>query len=363
MIRLPQVRPKAWILGAAVLLLRQGAAAEESFDAYNWKPSSADARSYETLERDHHGAIDSGQTDVVVCGAAEELRKLPVWEPAAQAAREKLQRGLDATCLEFRGWFQTPLKDRTLELLRTGRFQLDPGVEEASYFHGTADEIRMGSLSKARGEEVSYRMNAMGRLMARFLKPMTKRMVEDVKLARQRWETALDQRYAQYPWEMLANSQWIGAPDIEHPPLRQWIVVHPELGVEISGDKFTEITAKEALTVEVLGHLWYRWRDEAKPAEGLSWLGLSGVLTFRSDVGTGIGIMGHWNKLVNAGVVWHDFNRDGRYFNDKMAFTVGIDLYRFAQREIPEKKKALEARLDETKKRWEGELEKLERPR
>ena len=159
--------------------------------------------------------------------------------------------------------------------------------------------------------------------MEEFRKPMLSRLVRDIDAARLRWQVSLDQRYAQYPWEMLANSVLIGAPDIEHPPLDQVILVHPALGVELSGSRFSEWVGKETLSVEVLGYLRYRWKDRARPAAGLRWFGLSGVLTFRSDVGTGVGVMVHWNKLVNAGVVWHDFNHDGRIFNDRAAFNLG----------------------------------------
>ena len=190
-------------------------------------------------------------------------------------------------------------------------------------FHGTDDNISYKGLSQAYGEDILYRADAMRRLMEEFRKPMLSRLVRDIDAARLRWQVSLDQRYAQYPWEMLANSVLIGAPDIEHPPLDQVILVHPALGVELSGSRFSEWVGKETLSVEVLGYLRYRWKDRARPAAGLRWFGLSGVLTFRSDVGTGVGVMVHWNKLVNAGVVWHDFNHDGRIFNDRAAFNLG----------------------------------------
>lgn len=350
---LPQVRLKTWFSAVVLLLLLQHAAAAEPFAPYVWKPSPTDPRSYENFEQRHRVAIDSGETDVVVCASAEDLRGLSAWEGTDQDARTKLQGMLDARCKDFQAWLQSPIQFRTLDFISTGWFKI-ARLEEAWYcFYGTPQQFTLEGLSRDNGEDISYRVDVMDKLMVRFRKPMMKRMVRAIETAKTRWEISLGQRYAQYPWEMVANSKWINSGDIEHPPLRQWIFFHPELGVEISGNKFTEFTAKEALTLETLGHLWYRWRDEAKPAEGLSWLGLSGVLTFRSDVGTGIGVMGHWNKLVNAGVVWHDFNRDGRYFNDKMAFTVSIDLYRFAQREVPKKAKQFKAELDEVKDRWE----------
>lgn len=319
--------------------------AQERFEPYGWKAFAADSRAYAKVKEHYAEAIADGRMEDVVCGLAQTFRSLPVWN-ADQEARGHFQRQIDAACDEFRAWLQTRLDQRRLDQLSTGRFKQAHTDEGWFYFHRTPDEIDPAKMTRGYGEEIAYRAEALDRLMVEFKEPMRKRTLKAIEAAKARWATFIDKGYSQYPWEMYLNGRLIDTTDIEHPPSHQWIFLHPSLGVELSGQKFSSLTAKEALTVQTVGHLWYGWKKKEEPAAGLRWIGLSGVVSLRSDVGTGVGVMAHWGKLVNIGVVWHDFNRDGKIFNDRAAINLGIDLYRFAKREIPERKRAVEAKLE-----------------
>ncbi|MBK7642121.1 MAG: hypothetical protein IPJ19_03585 [Planctomycetes bacterium] len=146
--------------------------------------------------------------------------------------------------------------------------------------------------------------------------------VAQLDLAVERWANYLDNGYSQYPWESLVNGFVLDIPDLG-PPDHQWILLHPALGIELSTDNFGDMHVKEALDLELLGFLKYTGKKYD------NFYGGSLALSFRDDIGPGIGAVAHLGRNWNVGVSWHDTDDDGRYFDQAPYVFFSLDLYRF----------------------------------
>jgi len=85
-----------------------------------------------------------------------------------------------------------------------------------------------------------------------------------------RWRSYFADARSQYPWELFVNS-WRYETRVRRdrglsgPPDWQWIVMHPDIGMQYvrsaaAGDRF-----KPALILELIGYNWWTWGEEHKP--------------------------------------------------------------------------------------------------
>lgn len=109
-----------------------------------------------------------------------------------------------------------------------------------------------------------------------------------------RWRSYFAEARSQYPWELLVNS-WryesrvrseLG---ISGPPDWQWIVMHPDVGMQYvrsaaPGDRF-----KPALLLEVIGYNWWTWGGDHRPRN--AW-GVSLVRTYADTASVPSGAWG-----------------------------------------------------------------------
>jgi hypothetical protein len=208
---------------------------------------------------------------------------------------------------------------------KLGRFQFTSPDGKIKYFAKTDNEIALDpeKISVERAKDIRYAAGALNRLLQLHGKEDRQKTLEGIRKAEERWKNYLDRGFSQYPWEGLVNS-WAmkGKYDVTSPPDRQWIVVHPELGVALSTEK--PIKAKEVLTIEALGHLFY-YGDNLD-----NYWGLAAITSLRDDVGIGFGGTIHFHRYVNIGVTWHDVNRNNNYFDDAPFVQFSIDLFKFA---------------------------------
>jgi len=147
--------------------------------------------------------------------------------------------------------------------------------------------------------------------------------VQYLRDAVERWENYLDRGYSQMPWESLINGWVIAVPGFPKlgPPNHQWIIVHPTVGLELGVDPLDETRVKEAMHIEVLGHIRYHGEKL-----GNYW-GVSAIISLREDLDPGVGALVHISRNWNLGVTWHDVDED--------PFIVfSADLFQFAKREV-----------------------------
>jgi len=85
-----------------------------------------------------------------------------------------------------------------------------------------------------------------------------------------RWRSYFADARSQYPWELFINS-WRYETRVRRdqglsgPPDWQWIVLHPDVGMQYvrsaaAGDRFTP-----ALVLEIVGYSGWRWGDDHRP--------------------------------------------------------------------------------------------------
>lgn len=171
------------------------------------------------------------------------------------------------------------------------------------------------------------RGDAVRAVLATFIDPIQQEQFAAIKLANRQWENYLGQGYSQYPWEAAFNG-WVLNFHAFDPPDKQWILAHPSLAVEASTLSLDQVTAKEVLSVELLGFLWYF--GEANE----HFCGVSVAAVLRDDLGPGVGPVLHWRRNVSVGVAWHDVDGNDRFDDDPYVF-MSFDVFRFLQTEGP----------------------------
>jgi hypothetical protein len=210
----------------------------------------------------------------------------------------------------------------------------DPSGEDVpGYFGGTTNELLLyewgedgeSVLLRLSAEEVrQWRLlqNALSNLVLQQAQLVREENVRALRTAVVRWENYLDRGYSQMPWESFANGWLIDAPALG-PPDHQWVLLHPTIGFELSVDPLDESRVKEALHVELLGHVWYRGRELE------DYWGVSATVSLRDDLDPGIGALVRIRRNWNLGVTWHDVDEDPYLF-------FSVDLLSFARRKAPE---------------------------
>lgn len=325
-----------------------------ALDPFEWAPNPNDPRAYPPVRERFQEALTVYDYPTVFQTLQKDLSSFPLWnktEPAYQRLLEAF-RELNERFSHFETDLAAADKegktlDDFLNRYGTGLFQFP--CPDGTCFSGkeyalTYDEIE--ALPDPLAEDLLFRIDTVNRLLTDFKQPALRQTVRAIENAKGRWEIYLREGMSQFPWEAAFNSWTIGADNIQYPPTRQWILMHPELGVEINTNSLKEITAKESLAIELFGHVWYHWRNLDQPEKGLRWWGLSAAASLRDDLRPGIGFIAHYGRFVTFGITWHDPDEDGRWFNDAPFVMMGIDLFRFAEERTPAYQKQWERALD-----------------
>jgi len=219
-----------------------------------------------------------------------------------------------------------------LDSLKMEELKDRSGEDVQGYFGGTPNEILLYEwiengakvrllLKRTQVREWRLLQNALSNLVHDQIRLVRRANVKALQRAVTRWENYLDKGYSQMPWESLVNGWLIDAPELG-PPDHQWTILHPSLGVELSVDPLDDARVKEAMHVEVLGHVWYRG-DELE-----DYWGVSATVSLRSDLDPGLGFLVHVKRNWNVGVTWHDVDEDPFLF-------LSVDLFSFAKKKAP----------------------------
>lgn len=332
---------------AAVTLFASSAFA---FDLGDCPSQPFDKTAFERLKTGFQEAITGNRYADIFLALQRDLEQSTLW-----AHEEKPYKNLLDALRILNGRFEHFDQDlakvedtRTFETFlntyKTGLFQCG----NRTYFAGQPIELTFDELETLPGENAQtkatdflFRVQTVDRLLNHMKESSLQATVQGIRNAATRWELFLKEGRSQYPWEAFINGidPAIRPENIKFPPSRQWIVLHPELAVELSTNALKDIKAKQSFLVDVVGHTFYWWKNADNPAEGLHYAGITAVASFRDDLRPGIGVMAHYGRYLNVGAIWHDQNNDGRMFNQSPFFVIGIDLFRFAEYKYPEYKK------------------------
>ena len=326
------------LIAACLTLTSQRAYAQCSPAPYDtWEYKESDQRAYQRVKERFTSELAFYDYPAVFRGLQKDLESSSRWTKT-EPVYQKLDKAFSVLNERFTR-FDHDLKtaenrEAFLKSYETGLFQrLDFDYFEGKDFAVSSDDLQ--KLPQNQFEDFLYRAEIANCLLTDLKRPLLKENVQAIRNAERRWDLFMKDGMSQYPWEAAVNGWIIGGGSIEYPPTRQWIVAHPELGVEVSTHKFADMTAKEALLIEALGHVWYRWKDKNDPAEGLRWWGISAAATLRDDMGPGLGLVVHYGRLITAGITWHREVGQGGWFEKSPYVVFGIDLFRFAEDRVP----------------------------
>jgi len=328
------------MLLVALTLATPATALAQRVDVLTWQSDSAAAASYRQTTLRHRPEIATYDYGAVFRALLADLERSPRWthrEPVyadLHWALGEIATRFDAFDATVRSTDDVPgAVERFLATTPTGLFQQVGEGWFRDEHRVTFEEVE--ALPDSQALDFLERQHAVERLLTDFRAPAREHTLRAIHLAAERWRTFVERGRSAYPWEVWLNDR---APfrvryDVETPPRRQWIVAHPELGVEVStsGRWLSDGTASEALLVHLLGHVWYRWKQPAAPSAGLGWHGLSLAATLQNDVGPGFGVTAMYGPVVTAGAIWHDADGDGRWLERPPHVVLGIDLYRLAR--------------------------------
>lgn len=346
-----------------ILLLVCFVAARPAFalDPYEWEPKPADPRAYPQVRERHQSSLAAYDYPTVFQKLQEDL-ETSSWDKKNPSYQRLLEafRTLNRRFAEFDAELTVADKkgetlDAFLARTPTGDFQFP--CPDGVCFSGKGYALpyaEIEALPEPLAEDLLYRIDTVSHLLTDLKKPALRETVQAIENAKARWEIFMRQGMSQFPWEAAFNSWAIGADDIQYPPRRQWILAHPELGVEVSTNRLIDLTAKQSLSIELVGHVWYRWKNLEKPETGLRWWGISAAASLRDDLRPGVGLVGHWGRFVTLGILWHDADRDGGWFDDPPFLMFGIDLFRFADDRAPAYQKKWERALQARERMFES---------
>lgn len=324
-----------------------------ALNPYEWNTKEEDPRSYKQVKVRFNKDLEVYDYPSVFLSLQRELEESPVWtrnEPAYRSLHKAMQILNERFShfeseLSVAGSEMKPLSE-FLDQYGTGLFQF-PCPDGVCFREDyTVSYMDLEILADSQAEDFLYRIYTANRLLTDFKKPALTVTAKAIKDAKERWEILMREGMSQYPWEAAFNGWVIGGGTIQFPPSRQWVLVHPELGVEISTDGIKDLRAKEVMAIELAGHVWYRWRDIDKPAKGLNWWGVSAAASLRDDIRPGIGFMAHYGRFLTLGLTWHDDDNDSKWFDGAPYVIMGIDLFRFAEDRVPRYQKKIEEALE-----------------
>jgi len=173
--------------------------------------------------------------------------------------------------------------------------------------------------------DMRLRGHAVWSVLKHFVAPIQNAQLNAIRDANVRWDNYMKNGYSQLPWEALLNGAVLNFHAFD-PPDKQWIIVHPSLGLEFSTAAFKTTEFQEALNLEILGFIAYFGE------QGKNFMGASASIMMRDDLGPGIGPVVHFAKNMSLGVAWHDTNDNDKLDDPPFVFMT-VDLFRFLDTE------------------------------
>jgi hypothetical protein len=317
--------------------------AQSVFDPSERWIDEEDPRYYENMIARHWEEIEDGQWADLFSMLAEQVEESDVDWRGAGEVRARLISALMESANEISG-----IDDQHgsrylqhLDKLDTGRFSEGVAGQGFVAFNGInppivlcmegaemippCNEPQHPILTPAQAREVRYAANTANELLQMISEQADEAILNAIETSYRRWVNFMDRGFVMFPWELSLNSALLNW-DIRTPPSTQFIFLHPSLGIQIPLDGFSDpvnFRAKETLTIEVLGHLWYR-------GEFLdNYSGLSATVVLREDLPPGVGFLARPGRGLAAGLNWHLSADDQKTFLKTPYVTVSINVLNF----------------------------------
>jgi hypothetical protein len=212
-------------------------------------------------------------------------------------------------------------------LVRLTRFRLnrDPNEDRFYLFRGFEHEVAItDTLEQDTRRAICWRALAIDRLLSAFGETARGAVLRRLDAAALRWDNYGSQGQSQFPWELAVNSASFDRGGLD-PPRRQFIVLHPAVGVELAGPSVGDLRRLDAVTLEPFGIVWYNQSRSF-------FYGASAVISFPADADVGFGGLLHLGRFAKAGFILRGRDEAGTSQNGVL---LSLDLYRFVSK-MPE---------------------------
>lgn len=155
-------------------------------------------------------------------------------------------------------------------------------------------------------------------VLSRYRHPVIHANYEAAKRRLSQWNAYFDEARFQYPWELALNSAWIGHHDSRpvddngnrlgfmRPPTSQWILLHPQLGLEYVDEAQPGKEMDTVAYLEVIGFNKWHWTEEGDMGFALGGA-IIASLGDRPDVNNvGVGVSVFLNNRLTLGMTVYD---------------------------------------------------------
>ena len=156
------------------------------------------------------------------------------------------------------------------------------------------------------------------RSLSYYGRPIIDAHYADAQRRDRQWDAYFDDALFQYPWELAANGVYLKRHDPRPrdghgnklgflpPPTSQWILLHPNVGLEYvkaapDGQQF-----KPVVYVELVGHNRWRWRESGEMKSGLGWSIMTSYADRAGVDDLRYGLMLHYRNRFDLGITYSD---------------------------------------------------------
>ena len=138
-------------------------------------------------------------------------------------------------------------------------------------------------------------LSPLVRAIAAYNKPLQVRGALQLRKLANTWSWVITDGFGQFPWERLVNDLVHRAPmSIYQLPKTEWVVVHPSVGVTLTGLKdLDDVRGHMALFVEPLGFVRYSFDVDS---EARKYWGASGLVVVTENTPLALGALLRYNK-------------------------------------------------------------------
>jgi len=194
----------------------------------------------------------------------------------------------------------------------------NPVTGEYAVFNGPRPVALASAATVDRARAICWASLAAERVLTRFNTEARSTVEVELERIDDLWDGFADHSYAQLPWELALNAATSMRTGNLEPPGHQYILLHPEPAVDISGGKFPDWIRSDALSVPIFGVIWYNPNRS-------SFYGVSGGAVLSAKQPVGFNVTAMLGRGFSVGYV----RRNPKNAVSKSGVIVSAEVYRF----------------------------------
>lgn len=167
-------------------------------------------------------------------------------------------------------------------------------------------------------QDILRHVRLVERSLTYYSRPIIDAHYADARRRDRQWDAYFDEALFQYPWELVLNGIWLKKHDPRKEdahgnklgflplPESQWIVLHPNVGMEYVGAAPDGQQFKPVVYIEMFGYNRWRWGDAGEMKDGLGWSVLASYADRAATKDIRYGLMLHYRNRFDLGITYSD---------------------------------------------------------